>query len=96
MRYWLSFIFNDVRRGGAMTSGADETGEKSEARGAESRKRAKEALRREKEAEKKRLAGALRANLMRRKAQSRARREGEADERDEGLPGTLPSDSGDQ
>ncbi len=79
-----------------MTSGADETGDKGEMRDAESRKRAKEALRREKEAEKKRLAGALRANLMRRKAQSRARREGEADERDEGLPGAGPSDSEDQ
>ncbi|HZG29198.1 MAG TPA: hypothetical protein VE079_12120 [Ensifer sp.] len=83
-----------------MTSGADETGDKSEklddVRDGESRKRAKEALRREKEAEKKRLAGALRANLMRRKVQSRARREGEADERDEGLPGAGPSDSGDQ
>lgn len=80
-----------------MTSGADETGDKGEVRDdlrdRESRKRAKEALRREKEAEKRRLAGALRANLMRRKAQSRARREGEPDERDEGLPGALPSDS---
>lgn len=73
-----------------MTSGADETKDQGDIRDRESRKRAKEALRREKEAEKKRLAGALRANLMRRKAQSRARREGEADERDEGLPGAGP------
>jgi len=83
-----------------MTSGGDGTSNKSDPHGdvrddRESRKRAKEALRREKEAERKRLAGALRANLARRKAQLRARREGEADDRDEGLPGALPSDSGD-
>ena len=34
-----------------------------------------------------RLAEQLRVNLQRRKAQARSRRAGEADERDEGLPG---------
>ncbi len=34
---------------------------------------------------KKRLAEQLRANLMRRKAQTRSRRAGEADQRDEGI-----------
>ena len=38
-----------------------------------------------------RLASQLRANLQRRKAQSRARREGEADQRDEGIP-AAPKD----
>ncbi|MGB6119583.1 MAG: hypothetical protein WBF87_15315 [Mesorhizobium sp.] len=33
-----------------------------------------------------RLKAQLRANLQRRKAQARARREGEADERSEGIP----------
>jgi hypothetical protein len=37
------------------------------------------------EQKKKRQASALRANLVKRKVQSRARREGEADERAEGL-----------
>lgn len=35
---------------------------------------------------KQRLAEQLRRNLSRRKAQSRARRDGDADQRDEGLP----------
>jgi hypothetical protein len=59
--------------------------------GKEKSKRAAEAQERKKAEEKKRLAGALRANLMRRKAQSRARREGDADERDEGLPAAGPA-----
>ena len=83
LRYLQSFSGNNADGGRAMTSGTDER---------ESRKRAKEALRREQEAEKKRLAGALRANLQRRKAQTRARREGEADERGEGLPGAGPQE----
>lgn len=37
------------------------------------------------ERQKKRLAEQLRANLMRRKAQSRSRRAGDADERNEGI-----------
>ena len=41
-----------------------------------------------------RLASQLRANLQRRKAQARARREGEADQRDEGIP-AAPKPAGD-
>jgi hypothetical protein len=44
------------------------------------------------EAKKKRLAGALRANLSRRKAQSRAKRDGEEDSRAEGLPAARSPD----
>ena len=36
----------------------------------------------------KRLAEELRANLARRKIQARSRREGQADEREEGIPAT--------
>ena len=46
-------------------------------------------------ARKARLAAELKANLARRKAQARARRAGEADARDEGLPaaGNDPSET---
>ncbi|MHA6641085.1 hypothetical protein [Mesorhizobium sp. A623] len=37
-----------------------------------------------------RLAEALRANLQKRKAQSRSRRTGQADSRPEGLPASVP------
>jgi hypothetical protein len=47
---------------------------------------------RQENARKKRLAERLRANLQKRKAQSRARRAGEADERPDGL---LQEDDGD-
>ena len=69
---------HDDERDTPMTSGDDENAEPRTAKAHLTRKQAEE---------KKRLAGALRANLSRRKAQARARREGEADERDEGLPG---------
>ena len=45
-------------------------------------------------ARKARLAEELRANLQRRKAQSRSRRTGEADERPEGLAGSSGRTSG--
>lgn len=44
----------------------------------------------QKEARKARLAEQLRANLQRRKAQARARRTGEADERPEGIAAAKP------
>ncbi|PHP65456.1 hypothetical protein CSC94_19050 [Zhengella mangrovi] len=47
------------------------------------------------EARRKRLADQLRANLQRRKAQSRARRSGEPDTRPAGLAADGDSDTGD-
>ncbi len=44
------------------------------------------------EERRKRLAAELRANLARRKAQARARRSGEADDRPEGLPAARRGD----
>lgn len=67
-----------------MTTGSDGKQKSSRAADAQARKKAEE---------KKRLAGALRANLVRRKAQSRARREGDADDRHEGLP-AVKSEAG--
>ncbi|MCO6048383.1 hypothetical protein NGM99_01090 [Mesorhizobium sp. RP14(2022)] len=43
-----------------------------------------------------RLAEALRANLARRKSQTRARREGAADERPEGLQAAEGGEAGDE
>lgn len=40
----------------------------------------------------KRLAEELRANLARRKAQARSRRDGEADDREEGIPAARQKD----
>ena len=45
------------------------------------------------DARKARLAEQLRANLQRRKAQARSRRAGEADQRDDGLPGAQGTDA---
>ena len=41
-----------------------------------------------------RLAEQLRANLQRRKAQARSRRDGEADQRPEGISASEPDDGG--
>jgi hypothetical protein len=45
-------------------------------------------------ARKERLAEQLRANLQRRKAQARSRRDGEADRRPEGISAANPRDDG--
>lgn len=42
----------------------------------------------------KRLAEELRANLARRKAQARSRREGQADEREDGIPAVQENKKG--